>query len=99
MSYVASRNVNIDGKVFEAGEVITGVSEARCQHLLGRFIVASDDSAQAGNKPVEAVVEDDDSLESMTNAQLKKMAEELGINVPSGANKATIIKAIEEAAE
>lgn len=98
MSYVASRNVNIDGKVFEAGEVITGVSEARCQHLLGRFIVASDDSAQAGNKPVEAVVEDD-SLESMTNAQLKKMAEELGVDVPSGANKATIIKAIEDAAE
>lgn len=99
MSYVATRKVNIGGKIFKAGDTITGVSEDRCQHLLGRFLMPSEDWEDLGEETTESDNDDDDSLESMTNAELEKMAEELGVDVPSRANKATIIKAIEDASE
>lgn len=98
MQYVAARTVNIGGKVFKAGDTITGVSDSRCQHLLGRFLMPSEDWEKLGGETTESD-KDDDSLESMTNAELEKMAEELGVDVPSRANKATIIKAIEDASE
>lgn len=70
---------------FKAGEKITGVSEARCEHLLGRF--------------VELVDTDGDlyELHEMTVPQLESMAAELEIKLPSGAKKAEIVEAIEAA--
>ena len=99
MKYFAVRNVNIDGTLHKAGEELVGVSEARCQHLLGRFVTT--DEALKERKQAESVGADesDDSLDSMTVPQLKTMAEELEIDLPSGANKAAIIQAIEAAAE
>lgn len=99
MKYFAVRNVNIDGTLHKAGEELVGVPESRCEHLLGRFVTT--DEALKERKQAESVGADesDDSLDSMTVPQLKTMAEELEIDLPSGANKAAIIEAIESAAE
>lgn len=99
MSYVAARKVNISGKVFEAGEEITGISEARCRHLLGRFLKESGGGSKPSPKTVNDKQTDDESLEEMTVDELESMADDLGIDIPSRARKADIIKAIEDAAE
>lgn len=50
--YFAKTKVNVDGKVFAAGDEIEGVDEKRCEYLRGRFLetVADRKEAEAASK-------------------------------------------------
>ena len=100
MTLVAKRKINLEGKLYRAGEPVDtdGLSKTRVEHLTGRFLMPAADFETAPEDGGSGDVE----LDDMTVAQLDAFAAELGIDLPAGANKAQkleVIKAATEAAE
>lgn len=72
------------------GRDLSGEDQQICQDLI--------DQARSAPKVSQAAPEGTE-LEDMTVAQLKDLAEERGVDLPSDARKADIIEALEDAEE
>lgn len=83
--YIAKALCKIGRETFQAGQVIKGVPEARCKHLLGRLLTTED------------AADDDPDVSKMTVPQLVAFAKDLQIDLPDGALKADMVATIEEA--
>lgn len=89
--------VNHNGVMYKVGEVIENIDNANGERLCkGGWCekLTETDTEETGDAEI---VEEEIFLEDMTKAELIEYAESIGVEVDKRANKADIVKAIEEA--
>ena len=83
--------------VEQGGTLPDGVDPAAVEHLLSMGMIATQAEEEPPAEPAPAEPTAVDLLESLTAAELRRLADERGVAVPKGATKAVLIEELKHA--